>query len=91
MSHTETTEAVERLVEEFDRKFPQYVELEVSSALGSRTLYATDWLRTALTTIRKETLEEVHRKYVLVPKRSKADRAKDDAWNDLGNTLRNGV
>ncbi len=64
MSHTETTEAVERLVEEFGKKFyrPRLTPLaEEIPILGSVTQAQDieDWLRTALTTIRKETLEEL--------------------------------
>ena len=41
--------------------------------------------------VREQTIAEVREKYKLIPKQSKRDKAKDDAWNDLGNTLRRGV
>jgi len=40
---------------------------------------------------RELVIAEINKKYWLNPKRSKSDVAKDNAWNDLGNTLRNGV
>lgn len=36
-------------------------------------------------------VERVKAKYTLIPKRTRREKAKEDAWNDLGNTLRNGV
>ena len=41
--------------------------------------------------VREDERKQLQEKYTLVPKRSKREKAKDDAWGDLGNTLRNGV
>lgn len=58
MSHTETTETVERLMQEANRRLSN-LEHTVLEA-GEADVFL-NWLRTALTTIRKETLEEVAR------------------------------
>jgi hypothetical protein len=50
MSHTETTEAVEKKLHEFDVLF---------DVDGTAYTLIKPWLRNTLTTIRKETLEEV--------------------------------
>ncbi len=52
MTHTETTEAVERLVEDVMHDAESYV------ADYSNKEWFSNRVRTALTTIRKETLEE---------------------------------
>lgn len=45
----------------------------------------------AVAEARREVLADIQKKYWLNPKRSKSEIAKENAWNDLGNTLRNGV
>ncbi len=78
MSHTETTEAVERLVEEFTQfgvhaYIPGTDDTEIVAIEDffhgvvederGRTIVLKDWLRTALTTIRKETLDTIQEAY----------------------------
>lgn len=48
-------------------------------------------LQKARVSERELVMAEIKNKYWLNPKRTKSELAKDNAWNDLGNTLRNGV
>ena len=89
-----TKDKIEAVVEEFKLEF---------LAKGSECTWETyplatdvvDWLQHHLEALVREEREDerkqLQEKYTLVPKRSKREQAKDDAWSDLGNTLRNGV
>lgn len=59
--------------------------------LTSRDTYWKEELQKARQEERGRVLAEISRRYWLNPKRSKSELAKENAWNDLGNTLRRGV
>lgn len=61
--------------------------LEVIKALAEKDREKEE----AVAEARREVLADIQKKYWLNPKRSKSEIAKENAWNDLGNTLRNGV
>ncbi len=91
MSHTETTEAVERLVEEFESRYNYLYQGSVYENGGGTFSPVHEslkhWLRTALTTIRNETLEEQQEQNEKALKRSWDKSIEDGTVWDLGSAL----
>lgn len=63
----------------------------IQYAADTAALHIHQQLQKARESERELVMADINRKYWLNPKRSKSEIAKDNAWNDLGNTLRNGV
>jgi hypothetical protein len=100
MTNDQHTDPIEREVEEFRRQFDELgLKPPKNSMPGLERELIIDYWRKVVTRIQQETerkvREEVQKelvqRYWLKPERSKKDVAKDNAWNDLGNTLRKGV
>jgi hypothetical protein len=93
---------IEQQVEEFNKEFVVYHSGD--SGMGGNTpqepVYEIqyenpneiiDWIKQALLTAEKRERERIFREYNVQRKETKKEKAQSDAWNDLGNTLRNGV
>jgi len=94
-----TNQTIEQAVEEFEEKFGSadygINKFRQFDTDGIFLQDGTDWLRQALQAQRdagaRAEKKRIYQEYIVLRKETKKERNQSNAWNDLGNTLRNGV